>query len=190
MNSFKLLVIFSFLISSQSSLAEYSISAKWNSNKERVINLSCDFDSARICLRTCMDAFECTVPEGLCYNCIGNDLFIVNFYKNLGYTINSTGNALDNSVVTDLLRSRDFITLKSNSIYNIISNYDSKSMKKKFKNLCPNSADGVDPIVFVKVDRNRKPTEIAFTLCGSEAYEMTMDSSYYSTELSINNEIF
>ena len=173
-------LIFSFLFSTQSVYASFNVEASWNLTKGKVITLTCDEESPRVCLSVCDSETMCEVPEGLCYNCIGNDLFIVNFYKNLGLIVNGSGINLRSSVLEDTLLIGKFITLKANSVYNIISDYDSKSMKRKFQNLCPELTIK-DPVVFAKVNRDRKPVGLLFVVCDSEVFEMTYDYSSYST---------
>ena len=170
--------------------AEYKINTYWNSSNEKEVVIECTMESSSICLKSCLGFYDCNIPEEICYNCVGNDLFLVNFYKNIGLNIGSSHKELPLSKLTRVLHFGEFITLKANSIYNIISDYDSKSMKRKFRKLCPEDNKDEDPIVFVKVDRNRKPVELEFVLCHGKVYEMTMDQAFLSSNKSIQSELY
>jgi hypothetical protein len=174
---------------SESFNSGYEVKVTWNESREKVIQMTCSTENMRPCMQACGGYDQCIITEGLCYNCIGNDLFIVNFYKNLGLSVNGTGIKLHDSLLYGLLRSNDFITLEANSVFNIISDYDSKSMKKKFRNLCPENTIN-EPVVFAQVDRNRKPIDISFVLCDKEVYEMTMSNSYYDYETNTSAELY
>ena len=165
-------IFFFILAFSFNTFAEFQVESRWNNNNEKEVVLTCDMDSMMMCMSTCLDSYECVIPEDICYNCVGNDLFLVNFYKNIGLSIRSTFYFVPHLQLRELLRQENFITLKANSIYNIISDYNSKSMQKKFDALCPEVGE-YEPLVFVRVDDERKPIELKFVACGSDLFEMT-----------------
>lgn len=171
-------MILILFINTENSHATYSLTTSWNSLTEKKVILWCDDYSTRTCLAVCKSTSRCIINEGICYNCIGNNLFIVNFYKNLGLTVNSTSVKIHNSEIEKVLLNGSFITLKAKSVYNLISDHDSKSMRRKFQNLCPEDII-TEPVVFARVDRNRIPVELLFVVCGSEAYEMITSNSFY-----------
>lgn len=182
MSKFILLVA---IIFSPFANADFNLDVNWNKNKTKTVTLDCEEKSQTMCQYICKSPKQCVVKEEFCYNCVGNDLFIVNFYKNIGNNISNAGYDFHWSKLIGPLMNKNFITLKADSIYNIISDYGSKGMKKKFRNLCPGEVVK-DPIVFVEVDRNRLPTDFMFVVCDQKIYELTQQQQLYTAQIGLN----
>lgn len=170
------------LFISFNSYAEFNFSTKWVDYNTKVLKLTCSGEDTYRCDYICQDEFSCEIEEGICRNCVGNDLFITNFFKNVGHLIQSKDYELAQHQVYKPFMFDDFVTLTSDSIYNIITDYDSKKMKKQFMKLCPKGTKN-SPVVFLSVDEFRIPVSISFVSCDSQFYEITDKPQIYSREI-------
>lgn len=178
------------MILSSSTFARISVEPFWTVEKEKAIKISCDREDPYICDDICDSKKECIVKEGICKNCIGNSLFITNFYKYIGLSIINTGEFLDRDEIVPVLKSNEFVTLTANSIYNTLTEFDSAKMKAQFAKLCPWTTKS-GPTVFLKVNSlTREPEGYHYVFCDSTPYLLTDRPDLYDRESSLETLVY
>jgi len=173
-----LIVLFIALCSFSVFSAPLHYEVSWTMDFQKKVSLVCDDESETTCEALCENMRRCEVLEKTCTNCIGNDLFITNFYKNIGESIVYSGREFDESTVYTPFVDDQFITLTANSIYNIITEFDSRSMRARFAKLCPFKTK-TDPVVFIKVDEDRYPLYFYYVACDDRFFEITGTPDLY-----------
>lgn len=133
MNKF-LTLITALFIFSLSSFA-VTVETQWSEASEKSLLLTCNENE--VCRQFCEGA-SCEVPEKVCKNCVSTSIAMTFAFKEMGRTIVST-EALDAYALVDLLQTKEFVSLTSRSIYNLVERFNSNSLKRKFRSLC---ADG------------------------------------------------
>lgn len=166
----KLLVIFSFICSTQSMSAEWT--HFWNDSYQKVVKAECS-ENDDLCLRACGEEKSCEFEEGICRDCIGTSLYMTSLFNGMGKIYRST-DTVRSSELLDLIETGDFITLSSKSIYNHVEAFNSKKLKARFQSLC---SDGTKyPLVFIAAESgSRLPGEVLYVTCGNHVLKMEQD---------------
>lgn len=139
----------------------------WNDDFQKVVSLSCNPDEL-FCDQICSSSNSCEVKEGICQNCIGTSLKLLNFFAGMGITYKR--DKLINLASDDFLNffvSGAFISLKAQDVYNVIESFNSIKVYKKFESLCP--IDSWNQIVFYEVHSvSRELLKPRFVYCQFE----------------------
>lgn len=179
MNKKIFILSFVSLIFCTSTSARISVQPIWTQDREKAVQISCDKEDPYICDDICDSKTQCIVKEGICKNCIGNSLFITNFYKNIGSLIINSGEFLDRDEIVPILSEGNFVTLEANSIYNTLTEFDSKQMRAQFAKLCPWTTKS-GPTVFARVHPvTREPDGYHYVFCDSTPYILTDKPALY-----------
>ncbi|PIK16102.1 hypothetical protein [Halobacteriovorax sp. JY17] len=173
------LFIFSllFTLSSFSAVVESS----WNDQYQKEISFYCG-ENDTLCSDLCGEATMCKVPEETCHNCIGTSITLTYIFNYMSKAYTNTGVSALSGDVLELLKSGDFVTFSSRSIYNHVDSFNSMTLRQNFKKLC---SDGTRyPIViFNKSKRTQKVSDVRFVFCNDGIYEMN-----FSNDLILNFE--
>lgn len=177
----RLLVKVALCIFFLSSSMAVTLESNWNDSYQKELSFYCS-EGDTLCMDLCNDSKVCKVPEQTCHNCIGTDITITYIFNYMGKAYTNTGvDALGGDII-DLLKSGEFVTFSSRSIYNHVDSYNSLSLRKNFRKLC---SDGtMYPVVMFNKDiKSKKVSDVRFVFCESGAYEMR-----FSNDLILNLE--
>lgn len=151
--------------------SKINVTPVWNKEYRKSVEFSCSGDLSYLCHRMCEGESSCSIAEGVCKDCVGTTIDLTNLFKNIGLTITSTEKVQGLGLV-NIVTSNNFVTFTSKSIYNIITSYDSKGMKRQFSSLC---SDGTEyPVVFASVySKTRELISFNYVACNDGIYELS-----------------
>ena len=163
------------------SIMAVTVESGWNDQYSKEVSFYCNGNDT-LCLDLCGDEKMCKVPEETCHNCVGTSITLTYIFNYMGKAYTNTGvEALDGDVL-ELLKSGQFVTFSSRSIYNHVDNFNSMALRQNFKKLC---SDGTRyPIVlFKKSAQSQRVSDVKYVFCNNGAYEME-----FSNDLIVNLE--
>ncbi len=165
--------IFSFNITAA------TVESTWNDQYRKELSLYCAEDDI-LCQDVCNDTLVCKIPEETCHNCIGTSITLTYIFNYMGKAYLNTGVEALNGDVVELLKSGEFVTFSSRSIYNHVDNFNSMTLRSNFRKLC---SDGTRyPVVmFNRSQENQSVSDVRFVFCDAGVYEME-----FSNDLLIN----
>jgi hypothetical protein len=156
---------------SMSSALSFELLEQWSTDYSPELKATCS-SMDQLCLALCDNEFECTIPVKTCKDCVGTSILMTNIFDRMGLGYRNSGKDVDSSELIELIRSGDFVTFTSKSVYNQTDSFDSAPMKARFKTLCPRSVDY--PVVFFSLkEKSSIINEVKYVACGSDIYEMT-----------------
>ncbi len=174
----KLIQLFTLILISTSAMA-FNIDTTWTEDSRKVLNLSCNGDD--ICSQFC-DGDSCQVDEKVCKNCVGTSIAMTYAFREMGRALVST-QELSAYEIFDLLRSGEYVSLTSRSVYNLIFSFDARELKARFRGLCQ---DGTRyPVVFYSTIESGELGEVKAVWCDSGVLGMTQ-----LDQLPVENELF
>lgn len=179
------LSILLFLLSSN--ILAMNIGTKWNRTSfEKEVLVGCSESESYLCIDLCNNEKSCSVTEGYCRDCAGDNLFLKTLFKQLGRTYKNTSVEVSKDDFVSYLKEGDFVTISSKSIYNTIDKFNSSKLKERFRSLCKLPTEY--PIVFLDVEHvSRTPIKVKYVTCenedfNSDVYKM---KRVYDVEVSI-----
>lgn len=157
------------------------LEAKWNKELKKEVTLSCESNEADRCHHLCEDEEKCVIPESFCRNCAGTTMYLKNLFTEMGRIYVSIRS--EEVLLTDLLdfiKTRNFVTLTSKSVYNFVDKFDSLTIRNRFQRLCGGKTEY--PIVFLEASpHSRILGKVRYVFCQNEKDE---DMSYSVHEMS------
>lgn len=159
------------ILFSISSAFSFELLEQWSTDYSPELKATCS-SMDQLCLTLCDNEFECTIPVKTCKDCIGTSVLMTNIFDRMGLGYRNSGKEIDSSELIELIRSGNFVTFTSKSVYNQTDSFDSAPMKARFKTLCPNDVDY--PVVFFSLkERSSILSEVKYVACGSDIFAMT-----------------
>ncbi|MCT4642677.1 MAG: hypothetical protein N4A33_10325 [Bacteriovoracaceae bacterium] len=149
---------------------DFFVEAYWTKNYSKEVVVRCSDDKNLLCDVLCEDENLCILEEGMAKNFVGTSISLMNFLNNVGKSILSSGRANEGDVVR-LLQSGNFVTLTSQTVYNLITKVNSKKLQRQFRSLCD---DGTQyPLVLAEVfEKTRDVVGYSYVVCKSGVYEL------------------
>ena len=142
------------------------IDTMWTENSKKYLNITCDGEA--ICEQFCTGR-ACKMQEKVCKNCVGTSIGVTFAFQEMGRSYIAS-EKLDDYFIFDLLWSKEFVTLTSRSIYNLVDRFDSMELRRKFRSLC---ADGTRyPVVFFGTQPSGELGEIKAVWCQEGIFRM------------------
>jgi len=161
---FKILLI--FILTSNNA---YTISLKsgWDFTLKKSLKISCGENEEFFCEQVCGKEGFCSIREKFCRNCAGDNLFLKDFFNQLGIKYHNSGEEVSPYEFIDFLLLGNFYSLSSRSIFNLNTTYNHPKIVKKFKQLC--GEQSLDQIVFLKLEEHsRLSREVKYLACQSQ----------------------
>ncbi|EQC50255.1 hypothetical protein M899_0339 [Bacteriovorax sp. BSW11_IV] len=152
---------------------------QWNQSFEKELVLDCDYGEESICLEVCNEERLCVVKEEVCQNCVANTAQMSDVFTNMGRTYVNTTEIADIDSVIDLIKSGEFVSINSKSLYNMIYEFDSFELRQNFQSLCPVHV-GYPVVIFDKLS-NGEMGKVRYVGCGDTTYVMDHNSGISST---------
>lgn len=170
------MVIFTALLSllgilKISSVSAFEIQEAWNAEYSPELIVNCS-ELDRLCIDLCNNETKCVIPQKVCKDCIGTSVLMTNIFERMGVGYRNAGEAISEYTLVDLIKSGNFVTFTSRSIYNQNDTFDSRLSKERFQSLCSNSTPY--PVVFFGLrPKSTVLSEVKYVACGAEIYKMT-----------------
>lgn len=165
--SFLCLYFFSF---SFSVFALTGLDSHWTPSYEYEHIFRCEKAEASLCRTICNNETECRVVENYCHNCVGTDLYLRKLFLEMGTTYASTGALVSLDELGRFIKSGNFISLNSKSIYNFVDSFDAANVRMRFQMLCDFQNDY--PLVFLETSKSRFPGKVRYVVCQNEKMEI------------------
>ena len=159
-----------FALFSQAALAMTKLDAAWTQDYQYELAFSCERSDEALCQGICQNEAECRVTENFCHNCAGTDLYLRSLFSEMGTTYKSTGQQVSFEEFARFVKSGNFITINSKSIYNFVDSYDSLGIRMRFQTLC--GFNDNYPLVFLETDASRFPGKVRYVVCQSGNFEI------------------
>lgn len=157
-----------FLVLIQSSFG-LEITTIWTEKFEKEVTFNCKVGDNQtnfsVCEQIC-DAKVCTIKEQTCKNCFGKSMYINFIFDEIGKFLISTDSFYNSHDLYNLVSSSSFITLTSNSVYNLAYSFDDSDLKKRFQSLCDNTIEY--PVVFFEMTNAGDMGKPLFVFCGGD----------------------
>jgi hypothetical protein len=156
----------------QSSFA-YEISSAWNEDFTKSVEIICAGN----------EQCESTFGEGLVFNeeiceeCFSTSLNMTFIFNGLGESITAKNEEANMDEFFSFLFMNDFISIKFDTPYDLITSESPIRKKIKFKKLCGFAS--VDPILFFERSANNEMGYPRYIYCGDSVRELEM----FSTDL-------
>ncbi len=169
-----------FLIALMMSFSAYALTQvvpHWTQDYQYELIFRCEQGEQALCQNLCLNETECRVTENFCHNCAGTDLYLRSLFSEMGATYRSTGQKVPLEEFARFVKSGNFITLNSKSIYNFVDSYDSMNLRMRFQTLCGYQDNY--PLVFLETDASRFPGKVRYVICQNdnlEVFSMTSGS--------------
>ncbi|MBF0298424.1 MAG: hypothetical protein HQK51_06870 [Oligoflexia bacterium] len=176
---FIILFIFSiFVVTSMIPANSWALrlETKWNNDFKKEIQFSCASGEEHYCINYCNDPFICTQIEDYCRNCAGTNIYIRNIFAEMGRTYWNTKKEVLVDELIQLLRSGNFVTFNSQSVFNFVDRYDSMPIRMKFQRECDFNTEY--PTIILEAEPiSRRLGKIRYIVCeggdlGLQIYEM------------------
>lgn len=151
---------------------------QWNHNLQKELVVNCDYGQEDICLELCDKERSCIVREEVCRDCVANTAQMSDIFRNMGRTYTNSNLQADLSDVIDLIKSKQFVTINSKSLYNLSFEFDAFEIRQGFQSLCE---DVAYPLVIFNKKENGAIGEVQFVGCGDTTYIMDHDGGINST---------
>lgn len=183
----KLVLIFSLLLSTLSFSAE--IENRWTAYYTKELTITCEYDHT-MCEEVCGDRYFCVLPEKPCRDCMGTGPYMTYIFSEMGRMLVS-GNEVSDYELIDLLKSGNFASINSKSVFNQFTSFNSPQLRKQFQSLCSEINDEY-PLVFFEVDSvSYKLGEVKYVYCrdGKDSKILEMNNSG-SFNLNLDNSLF
>ena len=156
-------ILLFLLLVSPITLYAQVMEVNWTRNFRKELSITCDA-SDLLCENLCEATSQCVIQEGPCRDCIGTSLKMNHLISEIGNTILNNGFSADKKVILETLKSRSFVTLTAQDVYNVIDAARSVRTFKKFESLCPE--ESVNQILFLSVEpRTREIIRPEFVYC-------------------------
>jgi len=163
----KFVLLLSIVFSSYS--YAYKIESKWSSDYTKSTIVTCS-EEEYFCMDLCSEPLECIQPEGYCKDCASTGIFSTNIFKYIGLSIVNSNVRVIDSTVEELIRSKEFITLSSKSIFNHLTRFNSKALQRQFISLCE---DTEYPHIIISVTKiSRTPINAKYVSCNNGLFEL------------------
>lgn len=144
------------------------ITTEWTMESKKYLHISCQSEDY-VCQEFCLGGQKCKMQEKVCKNCVGTSISMTYAFEEMGRNI-VAGDKLDDYFIFDLMRTREFVTLTSRSIYNLVERFDSMTLRARFRSLC---ADGTRyPVVFLNTTESGELGQAKAVWCDSGVYEV------------------
>ena len=167
-----------------SAVSANEIDHRWNEYLSKELVVKCLEDS-RLCEEICGDEYLCVIPERPCRNCMGATPQMTYIFSEMGKMIVAEEEISDYELI-DLIKSQNFISISSKSIYNQYSALDAPELKARFQSLCPES-EGSNPIVFFGLNpTSLRLEEAKMVTCTSEG-KIVVKKMSHQGDFDINN---
>lgn len=150
--------------------ASTELDAHWTPDYQYELLFRCEQGEQGLCQNLCLNETECRVTENFCHNCAGTDLYLRSLFSEMGTTYQSTGTKVSLEEFARFVKTGNYITINSKSIYNYVDSFDSLSLRARFQTLCGFQDDY--PIVFLETDATRFPGKVRYVVCQSEKFEV------------------
>jgi hypothetical protein len=166
----KVVLLALFIISSLSSFS-MSITTDWTQDSRKILKLACSEEEVT-CEKVCQKS-TCEIEEKVCVDCVGTSITMTFAFQEMGRILHNTGESVDAYFLADLINSKNFITLTSRSLYNLVDRFNSFSLRSKFSSLCD---DGTRyPTVFFNKLRSGRMGSVSAVHCESGVFVMSDD---------------
>lgn len=166
----KVLGFILFAFYSQVTVAMTRLEAQWTQDYQYELAFSCEGQEEALCQGICQNEAECRVTENFCHNCAGTDLYLRSLFSEMGTTYRSTGKQVSFEEFARFVKSGNFITINSKSIYNFVDSFDSLNLRMRFQTLC--GFNDNYPLVFLETDASRFPGKVRYVVCQSGHFEV------------------
>ena len=190
----KKLIILIFIFSLNLASAA-KIDNRWNAFFNKEVTVTCEYSHEYAqCEEICGDKYYCVIPEQTCRNCLGTSPYMTHIFKEMGKVYVSRDLVTDYELI-DLLRSGNFVSINSKSIYNQVTKWNSNSLRHKFQSLCQGIKDE-NPLVFFEMDEiSLKLGQVKFVECRengeSKIFQMVNDGDFeINSSIDLNNSLF
>lgn len=135
-----------------------TIDVEWTQNLRKNIIVSCAVAESELCLSLCESKTVCQIEEKPCRDLAGTAYYSVrDFFLTVGlsyYNVNQTLNTID---LVNIIKTGNFVTLTSDSVFNFATNFNSEDLKKRFQSLCPSATES--PIVIALLNQDSRKLE-------------------------------
>ncbi len=141
----------------------YTLEVKsgWNIKFQKEVTLSCS-EGEYLCEDLC-EKSTCKIQENFCRNCIGNTVYLTHFFDYLGKSYVNSGDEVTTDEFLALIKSGNFASMTSKTIYNHVEKYNGENLRSKFQSLCEGDEY---PMVFFKVNpTSKRPETVEYVLC-------------------------
>ncbi len=158
-----------------------NLSTEWTMESRKMIHVSCEEDET-VCQNFCQGHMACMTEEKVCKNCVGTSIAMTYAFQEMGRSI-VAGDQLDPYFLFDFLSQKNYVTLTSRSVYNLVDSFDSMSLRRKFRSLCQ---DGTRyPMVFFNKTEGGEFGRAQAIWCDSGVFQAEYLSSPQRTEVEV-----
>lgn len=148
------------------------LSSVWDVKRnEKFLELVCG-EKDEDCTTVCYGDRVCKYREGYCFNCIGGSLVLSHFFEGVGEIYVNSGEVVSSKEILGLIQSGNFVTITSQSEFNLVYRFNSRELKSRFQKLCHSMSS--QPLVFAEVHPESKHIEsFPFVQCDDAVYRLT-----------------
>ncbi len=176
----KVFLIFINAIISCSAFSNYTIKEFWDQEYTPKIGVTCT-NKDKFCDKLCKNKTYCEFPQVICRDCISTSILMTNIFENMSVFYRNSGEVAPAAEFIDFLKSKNYVSFSSRSIYNQTDSFDSAELQTRFQNLCPNFTKY--PVVFFNLKANSNIlNEAVYVACDSNVFKMTTDKDIVSDE--------
>jgi hypothetical protein len=176
----KMLILFIFTILSSNAFSDYNIKEFWDKDYTPKIGVTCT-NKDKFCTNLCKNKTYCEFPQVTCRDCISTSILMTNIFENMSVFYRNSGETAPSIEFINFLKSKNYVSFSSRSIYNQTDSFDSAELQTRFQNLCPNFTKY--PVVFFNLKENSNIlNEAQYVACDSNVYKMTTDKDIVSEE--------
>jgi hypothetical protein len=156
-----------------SSVNALEITSSWNEDFSKSISIECLEDE------NCQSFFgsEIEFNEDICEECFSTSMNMTFIFKGLGESITASDRDIDPSEFFEFLFLNDFISIKYDTPYDLISSSSTMMKRLKYKRLCDMAS--TDPILFFERSSENSMGQPRYIFCGDTVKELEM----FSTDL-------
>lgn len=134
------------------------------------LKISCNSAEA-LCEDLCQSD-ECSFQELPAQNSLGVSLKLSHFFQNMSRFYKRGQKVSDYKKLKTLLSSYIFVSLDAKSFLNQDFRYNSRSLRRAFKEFCPEGDQPDYPVVLFGQDSFREVGKIRYVLCEKDVYQM------------------
>lgn len=168
-------LIFLTLVTNNSAFA-LQVEEIWSSDYRPQLKVLCTSGEEQMCSELCKSeqaVNECIIDQKVCRDCVGTSLLVTNIFEGMGVRYRNRGDEVTSYELIDLLKSKNFVSFTSKSVYNHVDSYDSLTLQKKFLSLCPAGTMSTPVVFFDLKAKTNILNKVRYVACDDKIFTMS-----------------